>query len=588
MTNVKPEVKISSFYGASKKATEKKYLTPLDRKNIREKLESLDIKKSTFHQLSDKENLQNNKNVSRTRGNETPHKANLKPRKSVDYYSSRDSKSLEKENCLRTGKGVLNSGTSGACVVSRRKSSQKNNTKACAKSLCMSRSPTINWAPSSLGKRYLLPSTSNRALALPPKQLKLAAKDSLHEVLGNKTACKNALVESEIYLNSISANRKALVSYNISHADDKTGAARTTCGEASSVRHISNNTKSLLTEKGNQSNSTKFIKEAPCHSLREPLCVDLDNSELNIAKDPEVSSTDKGSPKSNYFPIFNAKGSPKQNSSLLSSLKPANSPSSSSSASSSFSISPQNLHLSLPGTPKTRKCDTSKESPKTKQMIIDAGQKKFGPIQCNICGMVYTVNHPYDQQQHAIYHKRFLSLLKFTGWKRERMVASFMDGRILKIFPNDPKYAMKKVDEIQSIIDTDLGFNVESSAENRSTKVTYLYVSENNQIVGCLIAESISYAYRLLPCEASEMAAMACSSNAERVACGISRLWTYLPYRHRGIATRLLDALRSTYTLGLLLECDQIAFSDPTMDGRKFASKYCKTKQFLTYNKLVR
>lgn len=37
------------------------------------------------------------------------------------------------------------------------------------------------------------------------------------------------------------------------------------------------------------------------------------------------------------------------------------------------------------------------------------------------------------------------SLLCFQGWKKERVVAEFWDGKILLVMPDDPKYATKKV-----------------------------------------------------------------------------------------------------------------------------------------------
>lgn len=38
-----------------------------------------------------------------------------------------------------------------------------------------------------------------------------------------------------------------------------------------------------------------------------------------------------------------------------------------------------------------------------------------------------------------------VSVLCFQGWKKERVVAEFWDGKILLVMPDDPKYAVKKV-----------------------------------------------------------------------------------------------------------------------------------------------
>jgi len=37
--------------------------------------------------------------------------------------------------------------------------------------------------------------------------------------------------------------------------------------------------------------------------------------------------------------------------------------------------------------------------------------------------------------------------------------------------------------------------------------------------------------------------------------------------------------------MGYPLNTNDIAFSDPTPDGAKFAAKYCQTDHFLVYNK---
>ncbi|XP_030408756.1 N-acetyltransferase ESCO1 isoform X4 [Gopherus evgoodei] len=49
-----------------------------------------------------------------------------------------------------------------------------------------------------------------------------------------------------------------------------------------------------------------------------------------------------------------------------------------------------------------------------KQLIIDAGQKRFGAISCNICGMLYTASNPEDETQHLLFHNQFISAVKYV------------------------------------------------------------------------------------------------------------------------------------------------------------------------------
>ena len=41
---------------------------------------------------------------------------------------------------------------------------------------------------------------------------------------------------------------------------------------------------------------------------------------------------------------------------------------------------------------------------------------------------------------------------------------------------------------------------------------------------------------------------------------------------------------RSTFTYGSPLTKEEIAFSDPTPDGKLFATRYCNTPTFFVYN----
>ncbi|XP_053873700.1 N-acetyltransferase ESCO1 isoform X2 [Malaclemys terrapin pileata] len=49
-----------------------------------------------------------------------------------------------------------------------------------------------------------------------------------------------------------------------------------------------------------------------------------------------------------------------------------------------------------------------------KQLIIDAGQKRFGAISCSICGMLYTASNPEDETQHLLFHNQFISAVKYV------------------------------------------------------------------------------------------------------------------------------------------------------------------------------
>ncbi|NWQ87074.1 ESCO2 acetyltransferase, partial [Burhinus bistriatus] len=251
--------------------------------------------------------------------------------------------------------------------------------------------------------------------------------------------------------------------------------------------------------------------------------------------------------------------------------------------------------------PPAKTSHTSQKSKKAKelckrardQMIIDAGQKHFGAVVCKSCSMIYTAASPEDEAQHIQHHERFLEGLRYVGWKKERVVAEFWDGKIVLILPNDPKYAVKKAEDVREIVDNELGFKQVSLSCPAKTKI-YLFVSTKKMIVGCLVAESIKQAFRVLSEPGATLSpgqdalqqhrAWRCSTDPEPAVCGISRIWVFGPWRGKGIARRMVDVVRSTFMYGCYLNTDEIAFSDPTPDGKLFATKYCQTPSFLVYN----
>ncbi|CAB1448652.1 unnamed protein product [Pleuronectes platessa] len=228
------------------------------------------------------------------------------------------------------------------------------------------------------------------------------------------------------------------------------------------------------------------------------------------------------------------------------------------------------------------------------QTVIDAGQKHFGAVACNVCGMLYSASNPEDESQHLLFHNQFISAVKYVGWKKERILGEYPDGKIILVLPDDPKYALKKVEEIREMVDNDLGFQQVETKCPSQTK-TFLFISNDKKVTGCLIAEHIQEGFRVIEepvPEGSEgekvmferQRAWCCSITPEPAICGISRIWVVNMMRRLGVASRLLECLRNNFIFGSYLSKDEIAFSDPTPDGKLFATNYFGTSQFLVYN----
>uniref|UniRef100_A0A3Q2XA96 VPS41 subunit of HOPS complex n=1 Tax=Hippocampus comes TaxID=109280 RepID=A0A3Q2XA96_HIPCM len=125
------------------------------------------------------------------------------------------------------------------------------------------------------------------------------------------------------------------------------------------------------------------------------------------------------------------------------------------------------------------------------QTSDDAGQKHFGAVACSVCGMLYSAANPEDESQHLLFHNQFISAVKYVGWKKERILGEFPDGKIILVLPDDPKYALKKVEEIREMVDNDLGFQQVGTKSPALTK-TFLFITNDKKVAGCLIAEHIN------------------------------------------------------------------------------------------------
>ncbi|CAG9834421.1 unnamed protein product [Diabrotica balteata] len=212
------------------------------------------------------------------------------------------------------------------------------------------------------------------------------------------------------------------------------------------------------------------------------------------------------------------------------------------------------------------------------QMLLDAGQKKFGLTECHVCGLVYHMGDPSDEVMHLNYHSA-QHILRFQGWKNEKIVANFQqNGRILQILPGDSKIWWKKVSDLMHVINQDIGcYDVDISLENCQA---FLYIKKK-EIAGCLIATAKSEGYKLVSPVDNEVDV--CSETKYPIKCGIPRLWVSAANRNQGIATEMMNSLKRNFILGYTLKNSDIAFSSPTESGKRFAQCYFKTNNFYIY-----
>ncbi|GAB6029859.1 Establishment of cohesion 1 [Chamberlinius hualienensis] len=237
-------------------------------------------------------------------------------------------------------------------------------------------------------------------------------------------------------------------------------------------------------------------------------------------------------------------------------------------------------HLNKEKTLEPTRITLRRENDDKSQMMIDVGQKNVESILCKKCGMLYVPNSEEDSALHFKFHNERFDIVSFNGWKSERVVREYVDGRVILILPSDPKYALNKVAEVRLIIDNSLGMT-EKFALKPSVQ-TFLFVHDK-KVVGCVIAEAISKASPVIVRQKLNEP-LCCSAVVQRAVCGINRIWVATAYRRKKIASRLIDCVKANFYYGCVISDDELAFSGPSPSGQLFAENYMKRKSYLVYD----
>ncbi|KAI9336955.1 ESCO1/2 acetyl-transferase-domain-containing protein [Obelidium mucronatum] len=230
------------------------------------------------------------------------------------------------------------------------------------------------------------------------------------------------------------------------------------------------------------------------------------------------------------------------------------------------------------------------------QTVLDLGQKNAGFTVCKECGMRYANVAKEDDLLHSKYHSSVLGGIDYKGYTQEVVVQETMTemgtpAKIILVTLSSASVQQKrKLLEILDVVNQELGAVVIPDESLAKCKI-FLYVVKA-KVVGCVVAEPITSAFRLD--ERSDIEnnggggeqlqhITGDTENEIPAICGISRVWVSMKHRRRGIGLKLLEACRRRFLFGCLLDKDTIAFSQPTMLGKKLATQFFQRSDFLVY-----
>jgi hypothetical protein len=227
-----------------------------------------------------------------------------------------------------------------------------------------------------------------------------------------------------------------------------------------------------------------------------------------------------------------------------------------------------------------RQINKSDKPRKKSQMYLDLGQKSFASHKiCPICSSLIVHGTVEDQQNHIQICKSFKEGVTCLGFKKERCVGRFGEERILEIREND-SVGKKKVEEVKRIVDGELGFAVSSKSKLDKQNdllqgmTSYLYIAKK-RIVGLLLVKRINKAYELLHEKADgRTSSISRDTKPHPVIMGVHQIWVHNLHRHKGIATKLLECARGSFTFGMVIPIKKLAFSSPTEDGVGLAKRF--------------
>ncbi|KAI7822823.1 ESCO1/2 acetyl-transferase-domain-containing protein [Kickxella alabastrina] len=221
---------------------------------------------------------------------------------------------------------------------------------------------------------------------------------------------------------------------------------------------------------------------------------------------------------------------------------------------------------------------------KKEQTFLDFGQKPISQDPCKQCGMTFQRGRPDDEELHSKFHRswqRHQSRLLAWGFNSGIVDTGGMSNVRVIDGQESPKREIQRALEILNIANEHLGsvkLDIEDLAKQQ--RKIFLYVSPRGYVEGCVLAELIDSARRLVP---GSNTAVECSDDVHPAVCGISRIWVAPEARRGGIALRMIEAVRARFVYGRPVAFKEMAFTQPTADGRVLAERVFGRSDFLVY-----
>ncbi|CAG8607585.1 4926_t:CDS:2, partial [Acaulospora colombiana] len=142
--------------------------------------------------------------------------------------------------------------------------------------------------------------------------------------------------------------------------------------------------------------------------------------------------------------------------------------------------------------------ETKRRVKEYEQLFLDLGQKSFNTCTCTDCNMSYNRGTIDDEALHAKYHQAIVGGISYKNEILLQLYPEINGGRVIMLkFNQSNPFEKRKIRQILDVINTEL-CAVELSEERLDKCKIYLYVTDKKRVMGCVVAEPISQAYRVV------------------------------------------------------------------------------------------
>ncbi|SMN19252.1 similar to Saccharomyces cerevisiae YFR027W ECO1 Acetyltransferase required for establishment of sister chromatid cohesion [Maudiozyma saulgeensis] len=204
-------------------------------------------------------------------------------------------------------------------------------------------------------------------------------------------------------------------------------------------------------------------------------------------------------------------------------------------------------------------------------------------IKCAKCEMAYSPNNIEDTTAHRLFHDTYLKGRKWSrNWGTVVSIPTnsmtppssqhSSSERIVMIRPNHPQEVNATLD-VMNIVNNELHAPHDENSfwvnENGKGKA-FLYIKNDRAVSAITIEQLDEGRGKWMLYDSKKLV----PNVTPKFELGISRIWVCKSQRGNKIATKLLEAARHNMVIGKSYQKWSLAWSQPTDDGGKLASKY--------------